>query len=352
MKPKWSQVGLHLLFWMLCYWLLTQTFSFESKKVTEINGKRQVLIYTDPNYSTFFVLNLITKAILSYGIAFWALPRFFRERNWHFSAFRLIQMICLSIALEVLFNYLWVKIESSYTLGYFLKMTSLNIFLYFLFSIISVAYALGQNWFQTEQLRKQLVKEKLSAELNFLKTQINPHFLFNTLNNLYALAERKQNTDLAQGIAELSNLMRYMLYDCKTRFVPLEKELRFIQSIIEVQQLRIASEDDVLVVLNIEGDPKDKQIAPLILIPFVENAFKHGIDLNHSSFIKIDILIQDSSILFKVVNSNFPQENEHQKHSGIGLENVKRRLELQYKHRYQLKKELKEAYQIELKLEC
>ena len=202
-------------------------------------------------------------------------------------------------------------------------------------------------------MREQLLQEKLRTELNFLKSQINPHFLFNTLNNLYAIAERRENRELADGISELANLMRYMLYDCKAERVPLSKELTFLKSIIEIQRLRIAEEDEVVLAFDVEGNYNSKEIAPLILVPFVENAFKHGISPENQSFIKIALLVEENALSFEVRNSVFKdKKNELETHSGIGLENVKRRLELIYPEKYSLDiLEENEVFKIKLKLE-
>ena len=151
------------------------------------------------------------------------------------------------------------------------------------------------------------------------------------MNNLFALAEKSGERPLAEGISELSNLMRYMLHEANADRVPLSREIAYLQSVIELQQLRLDEEDDVLISLNVQGDYAGQEIAPLILIPFVENAFKHGIYLQESSFIKISLRIDEEQIFFHLINSKFEQQlNELQESSGIGLENVKRRLSLIY----------------------
>ena len=218
---------------------------------------------------------------------------------------------------------------------------------------LSVAYRLGKNYLKDEQLKQQLREETLAAELRFLKSQINPHFLFNTLNNLFALAERRDQPELSQGIAELANLMRYMLYDCQAERVPLEKEIRFLQSLIEIQQLRLDENDAVVIGLNIRGDYHGRTIAPLLLIPFVENAFKHGIAPPHSSVIRIDFEIMEEKLYFRVNNPVFAGlENELAQSPGIGLKNVRRRLALLYPERHELHIEEKEgSFMVTLELE-
>lgn len=180
---------------------------------------------------------------------------------------------------------------------------------------------------------KKLVKE---SELQFLKSQINPHFLFNSLNNLYANAiEKSERTP--EIILELSNVLRYMLYDCKSAYVPLQKEIKQIGNFIKISELQI--EERGTITFNIPDKIHDFQIAPLLLIVFVENSFKHS-TASQSKDIKIDISIvtnQLGELIFRCTNSYEQLTNVDNLSSGIGLENVKKRLNLLYPNAHQLK---------------
>ena len=176
-----------------------------------------------------------------------------------------------------------------------------------------------------------------------MKSQVNPHFLFNTLNNLFSIAEREEQRELSSGIAELANLMRYMLYDCQADRVTLDKEIALLNSVIEIHSLSIGEEDELALAFEVEGDYSGKKIAPLLLVPFVENAFKHGIRTDGDNWIKIKLKVQDQVLYFEVHNSlGKRQENDLEDSSGIGLDNVRRRLELTYPEQYQLKTEERE----------
>ena len=150
------------------------------------------------------------------------------------------------------------------------------------------------------------------------------------------MSERKNNTELSTGIANLSDLMRYVLYDAKVDFIPFEKEIEHLHNMIEVHQLRYDKEDNYSFAYNVEGNLSNINIAPLIFSPFIENAFKYGIELNEASFIKINIQVKDGTILFIASNSSFHKTDNQHNQKGIGLENVKRRLQLLYPEKHLL----------------
>jgi len=210
----------------------------------------------------------------------------------------------------------------------------------FIFVIVfglSIAYFFLKEWAKTEKIRLQLQAVQLNTEVKFLKSQINPHFLFNTLNNLFSMAQAKGNEDLADGISKLSGMMRYMIYESNEDNVPLTKEIEYLQNFIVLNKLRYA-DDEVAVIFDYPDKTEGIFIAPMIFIPFVENAFKHGVLINQSSQIDIAISIPaKNQVLFTCENQDygFVKKMDDNK-SGIGLENVKRRLELLYPGNYEL----------------
>lgn len=188
--------------------------------------------------------------------------------------------------------------------------------------------------------REQLLKERetihLKTELNFLRSQISPHFMFNILNNLVALA-RKKSDDLEPAIVNLSHIMRYMLYESDDNRVPLGKEVEYLKSYINLQMLRFGSE--VKVKINITGNPELFMIEPMLLIPFVENAFKHGTGMIENPVILISLDVKDDShqLQFRVVNEVSPLDVSKDGSSGIGLSNVQRRLAILYPEKHDLR---------------
>jgi len=205
-------------------------------------------------------------------------------------------------------------------------------------SVISGAYAIlikfAIDWFDTQKLKAELANQTQMSELALLRSQVNPHFLFNTLNNIYSLVCKK-SPDAPEAIMKLSSIMRYMLYDANTDVVLLEKEIDYLESFIELQKLRIRHSD--FVELRIEGEIGNKVIAPMLLIPFVENAFKHGSKTSSSPGIRIHLITAPNKITFEVTN-HLKRNVVAVKDSigGIGLQNIKRRLEILYPDKYTL----------------
>lgn len=200
---------------------------------------------------------------------------------------------------------------------------------------LSVAIRLSIKWNETEMERREAVKSMKESELRNLRNQLNPHFLLNTLNNIYALIAI--DTDKAQeAVQELSRLLRYVLYDNQSMYVPLVKEVDFIRNYIELMKIRVSGD------VNVETDFKIKEnsqtpVAPLIFISLIENAFKHGISPTGKSFIKIYIEENDGCIKCLISNSNYPKTVTDKSGSGIGLEQVKRRLNLLYPDKHEWK---------------
>ncbi|MDB5015094.1 MAG: hypothetical protein JWQ25_3296 [Daejeonella sp.] len=188
--------------------------------------------------------------------------------------------------------------------------------------------------------RERTIKERenvhLKTELNFLRSQISPHFMFNVLNSMVSLA-RKKSELLEIALINMSNLMRYMLYDTKGSMVNLSTEVEYLKNYIDLQLLRFG--DSIQLNLYITGKLEGLQIEPMLLIPFVENAFKHGISIIKDPIIDISLFMDEASstLQFIVVNSISPIDNGSEKSSGIGLSNVKRRLILLYPNRHQIK---------------
>lgn len=199
----------------------------------------------------------------------------------------------------------------------------------------AVGIQLSMRWKQSERAREAAELGRSQAELQNLKNQINPHFLLNTLNNIYALTAFDQ--EKAQtAILELSRMLRYMLYENQTDRVPLSKEVDFLKSYISLMRLRIAG--NVRVNVNFDyPDSENIPIAPLIFISLVENAFKHGISAGKESFIDITLKATSERLSFSCRNSNVPKNENDKAPGGIGLKQVAKRLELSYPQRYRWK---------------
>jgi sensor histidine kinase YesM len=273
-------------------------------------------------------------------------PVFLKKKNYIFYAFWLLITLAVSslVILCLLFfllNFSRAQLFSSYffTTGFYVGVTSLAKFL--------------KDWVKLQDISlryHKVEREKLEAELNTLKAQINPHFLFNSLNNIYslALANSKKTPEM---ILKLSDLMRYVLYESRENFIPLKKEIGFIKNFIELQRIRLSEKTDVR--FECTGDANDRLIIPLVFEPFVDNAFKHGPkSLHEKAYIHISIRIEENWLYFLAENNfgdDIPQEGTA---NGIGLKNVEKRLAYLYeKGQYHLDISRKEnIFKVELRL--
>jgi LytS/YehU family sensor histidine kinase len=200
--------------------------------------------------------------------------------------------------------------------------------------IYTILMRLAIDWYVIQKQKAELITQNQASELALLRSQVNPHFLFNTLNNIYSLVYKKAE-EAPEAVMKLSSIMRYMLYDATTDKVLLEKEIEYLQSFIELQKLRLRHKD--YIELLIEGNADGRYIAPMLLIPFVENAFKHGDKSGIRPGIRIRLTIESNRIVFEVKNRILKINSVSiDKIGGIGLNNIRRRLELLYPQKHSL----------------
>jgi hypothetical protein len=204
-------------------------------------------------------------------------------------------------------------------------------------------------WFRSRDDRRrleQLERENLEQQLEYLRYQINPHFFMNTLNNIHALVEIDP-AKAQETILELSKMMRFVLYEGNKQGVPLSKEMEFIRTYVKLMQLRYT--DKVRITLNLPQAMPDAQIPPLLLITFIENAFKHGVSYQHESFIEVQVQVEAGSLCFLCRNSKADASKKEK--GGVGLANVRKRLDLLYQHHYALHiSDNADVYSVELRL--
>lgn len=228
----------------------------------------------------------------------------------------------------------------------FAKISSIALFL--LIYITSICISLINKLFETIKEKQQIEIEKTKAELAFLKSQVNPHFLFNTLYSIYYLSLEKSDKT-PKAILKLSDIMRFVLTESQCDYIPLQKEIDYINMYIDLQKLRISEKTKVI--LTFTGKTGNRQIAPLLLVPFVENAFKYGVSSYQNTTIEITLQMNSPFLELEVVNQKFSVPNEIES-SNIGLENVMHRLQLLYpqKHRLDLRDE-EGRYAVKLKID-
>lgn len=283
-----------------------------------------------------FGFHIASMALISYLNYFLFIPRFLQRR--HIGRYMLE-----FLPLFVVYSYgvVWVKrliLDQGLQVMPWIHSPRFTVIV--IFNALGLVVFVGilrfvEDWFALEADKKQLENERLTAELRFLKAQINPHFLFNTLNNLYYLAFT-QSPNTTGVIDKLSQMMRYMLYESNNERVPLPHEIAYLHNYISLERLRL--EAAIPIEFEVSGPVDGVQIAPLILITFLENAFKHGVsNSRNDSWIRAQLHVQDQQLTFSVHNSKIADHNKTlSEPSGIGLQNAQRRLELTYPKQYQL----------------
>jgi two-component system LytT family sensor kinase len=200
---------------------------------------------------------------------------------------------------------------------------------------LSAGIKLTEYWFHEQQRKQAALREKVETELKLLKSQIHPHFLFNTLNNIYALALQKSDR-APDAIVKLSSLLDYLIYHGENELVPLKNEIELLEHYLDLEKLRYG--DRLKASFIKTGDMGHITIAPVLLLPLVENAFKHGVSRSRNRvWIKIQLVISNGDINFRIENSKPPIHPAEGAQGGVGLENLKRRLEILYQGRHSLK---------------
>lgn len=320
-------------------------------------------------YASFWTFTFAPSGNLSYAFAISILILFFHALVAYFNNYYLMEWyllkreyttyllsLMLSIALAffpiVLVYYLVVSGDSSASQ----QVWSWRFFLINSFSVgltiaITAALKLLKDYYQKERRNKELVKLNSVSELKFLKGQINPHFLFNSLNNLYALSLKKSDAT-PEFILKLSALLRYVLYDSTEGKVSLEKEIEYLENYIDLERIRLSDRGEI--VLEKKGFFGGKLIEPMLMIPFVENAIKHGINsIADGAWVKINISLEDGMFHFTIENNKPKSENLPLKDQpgGIGVANTQRRLSILYPNSHELSvRESDSTYFVSLKL--
>lgn len=312
----------HLLFWMLVF------------------GLWYYLRYQDYQTTTIALeitlLKVADLALLVYITNYLLIPKLLYKKKYVAFTVVFVLLIVASAVLKVFMIGKILNQPGLFSLSGDLKARLYeNVISDFFLVVTGAAFRLIFDYIKMQQRMAEVAKENAETELNFLKSQINPHFLFNSLNSVYFLIN-KDNAEARGALHKFSEMLRYQLYEMNGDKIPVEKEITYLQDYVALQQLR--KHENCSVQFNCDPEVKGFLIEPLLLIPFVENAFKH---ISHSSdksnFVKMDMSCSNGALLFTVENSRESGQKYIEKRAGIGLANVKRRLELLYPGRHELK---------------
>ena len=351
----------HVIFWLT--WWLTYTLLFHIP-ILELKGwglSREAapatfrdveqigpLLYSLKTLVFSSLLSIVVpQAILTYVLLYWLLPNYFyRKKNLLITAAVLV--FVLIVYLFVATQFRWFGRLGNYLFGLPTKATT---FYDFTMSVgrnalrqelsslpVIIGFAmmikLIKRWWLKQQETEQVAREKTKAELQLLKAQVHPHFLFNTLNNIYFFT-LSASPKAPEMINKLSGLLYYILNQCNHSLVPLESEIKMIQDYVSLEKIRYG--DDMNMSVELPANSSNKMIAPLLLIPFIENSFKHGASkmLTHP-FVKLRVTVENSTIHFFISNSRPALQEKLTTKGNIGLKNVKKRLELLYPYEHEL----------------
>ncbi len=333
---NYKRIGYHILFWVVLSVFYDSIISFIGNK-SFIDTLIHDLLYFFP-----------TDILGVYFTIYFLIPRFLLKKKYRrFILFFFAFFIFLMLAVTMPLQYFGMYAEHTKTgtpVPSFLEYAEKNLLIAMTVKLMIIGIAttikLAKVWFASQKRQQNLMNEKLEiklklkeAELKFLKSQINPHFLFNALNNLYGLTLEK-SPKAPDVVLKISSLLDYVLYECNVPEIELSKEIENLKRYIDLQKIRY--DDKVNISIDIDGDTSEIKIAPLLILPLIENSFKHGLEKDLGvGFIKIIINVSESNdFSVKIINSLNGEKNH--KGEGIGLSNLRRRLELQYPEKHKL----------------
>ena len=310
MKSKNIRLAIEIIAWV--FFIIFPAFVFSTIQSALPNG------HLNPALSGIIIAHLLL-IVFYYFNYYYAIPKYYFKKNY--KMYTLILIFCLVCIILIL--------ETNKEFSPFYK-TSVNYgHLLFLISIkirFLMVFLLALGVTSYNRLR-QAEEEKLKSELSYLKAQINPHFLFNTLNSIYALTVKKSEI-APEAVTKLSAIMRYVISEAKQDFVSLDKEMNYVSSYVELEKLRLTPKVDLK--YSVEGEMPGKQIAPLILIPFIENAFKYGVSTSEDSEIAINISVKNNELKLQVKNKIAVNKSPSKESTRLGIETTQKRLDLLY----------------------
>ncbi len=347
MKLKRIEILINILFWAFFTWFFVFGSVTNDAAGTEvIEGKeRTILVRNELRLYTFLVLQAIAIFFVYIELNF--IHQLQRPKSVSVFVLKTILLFFCSFFLQILLAYLINRHDEN--LSKFKVIQSFNILsiMNIFYFAVAICYGFTKKWIVDEKDKQQLELIKNQAELNLLRQQLQPHFLFNTMNNLMAMVDQRDNPKLAQGIDKLSGLLRFVVYDIKNEKVVITDEIKFLKNFAELHLLRF-EDDEIDFKIKTSGSFDTQFIEPGIFLCYVENAFKHGVQPEENAFIHINIdLSKKDTVVFSIENSipEVPFENES---GGFGLKSNQERLDLAYPHKHSIVFKRNETYKVEL----
>lgn len=286
-------------------------------------------------------------AIIIYLNLLFLIPRFAHKGKWVSYGFLVLAEFLFYVLVKNAHDVYLSSITPDGTEVNFLQNTFYNLSIAIFYMAFALALYLSREWFVQQELIRRIEIEKINTELEYLKAQLNPHFLFNSLNTIFFQIDRN-NTRARDSLAMFSDMLRYQLYECNGQEITVEKELSYIRNYVDLQRLRL---DDKYWISYIDHNVSECKIAPLLLIPFIENAFKHVSHFPKDNEIRIDLWRDEKALRMVVFNTYDSAYAGHSNGHGIGLKNVQRRLALLYPDQHSLEFQRNaNSYQVNLEI--
>lgn len=344
-----ARIARHTVFWGAYYFF--SLFTYFHDGFEKLGFRKWALLESVENF-----FHLATQILFCYGIIYFIVPRFINRKKY-------VKATLLTLLWSglVYFLYYFEHILFFKRIHFYVGLpfrppdivywfTLISFLSYFPVSTgLALAIKALKTWYLKQLENQMLTRENANAELQLLKAQVHPHFLFNTLNNIYSFALNKAKQTPAL-VKKLSDTIHYMIHECETPLVPLQKEIKMIRDYMELESIRYGSRLNMQV--EIKGNCENKLITPLLMIPFVENSFKHGTSqVLQQPWIAMEIIVEENEICFKLRNSKPSKISYSNKKNGIGLTNVAKRLKLLYPAQHQLEiQSLEDEFSVEMKL--
>ena len=317
----------------ICFWaVVTAIFLYDRRYLIVKAGL--------PNFIICSIMRISLLIAISYTNLYVLIPRYLVAKKYTNYAIAVISLIIGYVIIQGLYDYYLFKailapVKHEPEVDFIIYNLVSTLF----YLILTVTLKFSIDWYQQNQVLQKTKMEKLQAEVKYLQAQVNPHFLFNILNNLYSLTLKK--SDAAPGmVLKLSEMMEYILYDANENFVQLDREIKYLYNYIELEKLRQGNKADIK--FEVKGNPNGYKVAPFLFLPMIENAFKHGVSkIINNPYLHACITIETNKVSFNMENNklNFLDSREN---GGIGLTNLKQRLQLHYpgKHVFEIKDDI------------
>lgn len=326
MKKHWLEIIFHGFFWTSTTWLITSSFSIQSHEIELENGNELVKIVRN-NGLAYQLIICIVLSFFAFYVNSWLIIKSNRTVNTNSP----IWYCLLTFVLLTLLIFAVTEIKLVRSTPPIPKQIAFGVAVFYY--SISIAYALAKNSIFNKQRHLKLILDKKQAELNLYRNQLQPHFLFNALNNLLSMVNRTDNPKLVSSFDKLSQLLRFVIEDNKAEKISISKEIQFLKNYIELQLLRF-EEDEVDVQFTVNGVNNEQKIEPGLLISFVENAFKYGTEPEKRSKIDIEFDLSERNFIRFVIKNKILMINANG--TGTGIETTKKRLDLIYPDNHQL----------------